>query len=235
LPPLAAEVPKLAVAYHSACSMQHGQKLDHAPRALLAAAGFAVKEIAEGHLCCGSAGTYNVLQPELAARLRDRIRALASIAQEQQINPETVDEADVFALFADAGNLEAITPPALCFEILTPRPIPMRAGTLIDYRLRLFGVPFDWRTRIETFEPLVGFTDVQVRGPYRRWHHRHDFYATASGTLVIDTVDYELPLGPLGTVAHALFVRRALDEIFAFRLAAIDAHFGAATTSGHST
>jgi glycolate oxidase iron-sulfur subunit len=72
LPPVAAERPKLSVAYHSACSMQHGQKIDHAPRALLAAAGFAVKEIAEGHLCCGSAGTYNVLQPELAARLRDR-------------------------------------------------------------------------------------------------------------------------------------------------------------------
>jgi glycolate oxidase iron-sulfur subunit len=72
LPPVAAELPKPSVAYHSACSMQHGQKIDHAPRALLAAAGFAVKEIAEGHLCCGSAGTYNVLQPELAARLRDR-------------------------------------------------------------------------------------------------------------------------------------------------------------------
>jgi glycolate oxidase iron-sulfur subunit len=72
LPPRAIDTPALAVAYHSACSMQHGQKLDALPRALLARAGFAVKEVAEGHLCCGSAGTYNILQPELAARLRDR-------------------------------------------------------------------------------------------------------------------------------------------------------------------
>lgn len=141
--------------------------------------------------------------------------------------------ADVFAFFADAENLETLTPPSLRFEILTPRPIPMRAGTLIDYRLRLFGVPFGWRTRIETFELLVGFTDIQVRGPYRRWHHRHDFYATAGGTLVIDTVHYELPLGPLGTFARALFVRRTLDEIFAFRRTAIEAHFGATTTPEH--
>jgi len=79
LPPRVADVPSLVVAYHSACSMQHGQKLDALPRALLARAGFAVKEIAEGHLCCGSAGTYNVLQPELAARLRDR--KLANVAR----------------------------------------------------------------------------------------------------------------------------------------------------------
>jgi glycolate oxidase iron-sulfur subunit len=79
LPPRATDVPPLVVAYHSACSMQHGQKLDALPRALLASAGFTVKEIAEGHLCCGSAGTYNVLQPELAARLRER--KLANVAR----------------------------------------------------------------------------------------------------------------------------------------------------------
>jgi glycolate oxidase iron-sulfur subunit len=79
LPPCASGVPPLVVAYHSACSMQHGQNLDALPRALLARAGFVVKEIAEGHLCCGSAGTYNVLQPELAARLRDR--KLANVAR----------------------------------------------------------------------------------------------------------------------------------------------------------
>ena len=72
LPPAVPSAAKVAVAYHSACSMQHGQKIEQPPRALLAAAGFAVQEIAEGHLCCGSAGTYNVLQPELAHRLRER-------------------------------------------------------------------------------------------------------------------------------------------------------------------
>ena len=133
---------------------------------------------------------------------------------------------EVFAFFADAGNLEAITPPTLRFEILTPHPIAMRAGTLIDYRLRLFGIPFHWRTRIETFEPDVRFTDVQVRGPYRRWHHLHQFFATADGTQVVDTVDYVLPLGPVGALAHALFVRLMLDHIFDYRQACLGARFG---------
>jgi ligand-binding SRPBCC domain-containing protein len=133
---------------------------------------------------------------------------------------------EVFAFFADAGNLEAMTPPTLGFEIRTPRPIPVRAGTLIDYRLRLFGLPFDWQTRIETFEPQVRFSDVQLRGPYRRWHHLHEFFATTTGTLVVDTVDYELPLGPLGDLAHALFVRRTLAHIFDYRQAYLVARFG---------
>lgn len=133
---------------------------------------------------------------------------------------------EVFAFFADAGNLEAITPPSLAFEILTPHPIAMRAGTLIDYRLRLFGIPFHWRTRIETFEPDVRFTDVQVRGPYRRWHHLHEFFTTADGTQVVDTVDYVLPLGPVGALAHALFVRLTLDHIFDYRQACLAARFG---------
>lgn len=134
--------------------------------------------------------------------------------------------AEVFGFFADAANLEAMTPPALGFEILTPRPIPLQAGTLIDYRLRLLRVPFHWQTRIETFEPLVRFSDVQLRGPYRRWHHLHEFFATSTGTLVVDTVDYELPFGPLGDLAHALFVRGTLDHIFAYRQEQMAARFG---------
>jgi hypothetical protein len=145
--------------------------------------------------------------------------------QRAQVVPRPLEE--VFAFFADAANLAAITPPTLGFEILTPRPIPMHAGALIDYRLRLFGIPFRWQTRLETFEPLVRFTDVQLRGPYRRWHHLHEFFATTDGTLVVDTVDYALPFGPLGTVAHALFVGRTLEHIFDYRRAHLAERFGA--------
>ena len=144
--------------------------------------------------------------------------------QRAQLIPRPLPE--VFAFFADAGNLEMITPPTLGFEILTPRPIRMHAGTLIDYRLRLFGIPFRWQTRIETFEPLVRFTDVQLRGPYRRWHHLHEFFATTDGTLVVDTVDYALALGPLGSVAHALFIGRTLAQIFDYRRTHLAERFG---------
>ena len=106
---------------------------------------------------------------------------------------------EVFSFFADASNLERLTPAFLHFRILTPRPIPMQPGTLIDYELRLCGVPFRWRTRIETFEPASDFTDVQLSGPYRRWHHRHEFAAVPGGTEMKDIVDYQLPLGPWGS------------------------------------
>jgi ligand-binding SRPBCC domain-containing protein len=124
---------------------------------------------------------------------------------------------DVFRFFSDAGNLEAITPPFLRFRILTPPPIVVQAGTQIAYRLSLFGVPFGWLTRVETFEPNAWFSDVQLRGPYRRWHHLHEFVARPDGTEIVDTIDYELPLGALGGLAHRLFVQRTLDRIFAHR------------------
>jgi ligand-binding SRPBCC domain-containing protein len=128
---------------------------------------------------------------------------------------------EVFAFFADAHNLERITPPTLHFRICTPSPIEMRAGTLIDYRLSLFGVPFRWRTLIEAFEPETRFVDVQLQGPYRRWHHAHAFEDAPGGTLMRDRVEYELPLGPLGGLAHALLVRRQLRAIFDHRREAI--------------
>jgi ligand-binding SRPBCC domain-containing protein len=133
--------------------------------------------------------------------------------------PRPLDE--VFAFFGDAYNLEAITPAFLGFRVLTPPPIAMRPGTLIDYQLRLFGVPFSWRTRIEVFEPGRRFVDVQLRGPYRRWHHHHEFVPVGTATLVVDVVDYELPLGPLGALAHPSFVRPVLERIFEHRRAAL--------------
>lgn len=124
---------------------------------------------------------------------------------------------DVFGFFAEPENLDSITPPDLRFEIQTPRPIVMRAGALIAYRLRLLGIPFGWLTRIEVFEPEERFVDVQVRGPYRRWRHAHEFEETPQGTLVRDRVEYELPLGAVGELAHRLFVGPRLRRIFAHR------------------
>jgi ligand-binding SRPBCC domain-containing protein len=135
--------------------------------------------------------------------------------------------AEVFAFFADAHNLERLTPPFLHFEILTPAPIAMRPGALIEYRLSLFGLPFSWQTEIEAFEPGLRFVDVQRRGPYRRWHHSHTFADAPGGTLVGDRVEYQLPLGPLGEVARALVVRRQLEAIFDYRRRAIEALWGA--------
>jgi len=135
--------------------------------------------------------------------------------------------AEVFAFFADARNLERLTPPFLRFRILTPGPIAMRTGALIDYRLSLFGVPFSWRTEIEAFEPETRFVDVQRRGPYRRWHHTHTFADAPGGTLIGDRVEYQLPFGPLGELARVLAVRRQLDAIFDYRRRVIEAMWGA--------
>ncbi|MGI8622701.1 MAG: SRPBCC family protein [Solirubrobacteraceae bacterium] len=129
---------------------------------------------------------------------------------------------DVFGFFADAGNLEAITPPWLHFEIVTPHPVEMGRGTLLEYALRLHGLPIDWLTRIEVWEPGVRFVDQQLRGPYALWHHTHEFEATGDGgTLMRDTVRYALPGGPLGELAHGLVVRRDLARIFDFRRAEV--------------
>ncbi len=125
---------------------------------------------------------------------------------------------EVFAFFADAFNLERITPPWLRFRILTLPPIEMREGLLIDYALRLHGVPIGWQSEITSWLPPAGFVDEQRRGPYRRWVHAHTFEERAGGTLVRDRVDYAVPGGAL---VDRLFVRRDLERIFAFRHEAI--------------
>ncbi len=130
--------------------------------------------------------------------------------------------ADVFPFFADAANLEAITPPWLGFRIVSPRPVEMRAGTLIEYRLKLHRLPIAWLTRIEEWVPGERFVDAQLNGPYKLWHHTHEFSSDgAGGTLMRDTVRYALPLGPLGEIAHRLVVARDLAAIFDFRAQAL--------------
>jgi ligand-binding SRPBCC domain-containing protein len=123
----------------------------------------------------------------------------------------------VFPFFADARNLEAITPPLLRFRLLTPEPVEMGVGTFLQYALRLHGVPVRWDTLIQAWDPPHRFVDVQVRGPYRLWHHTHELEPVDGGTLMRDTVRYSLGLGALGEVARRAVVTRDLEAIFAFR------------------
>ena len=122
--------------------------------------------------------------------------------------------AEVFPFFADARNLQAITPDWLNFEVLTPGTIEIKAGALIDYKLRVRGVPLRWRTHIKIWEPPHRFVDEQLRGPYRQWIHEHTFVEQNGGTLARDVVNYAVWGGVL---VNKLFVRRDVERIFEFR------------------
>jgi ligand-binding SRPBCC domain-containing protein len=136
---------------------------------------------------------------------------------------------EIFPFYADARNLERLTPPWLRFQIVTPAPIEMRTGTLIDYRLRLRGIPISWRSEITAWEPPHGFVDEQRRGPFRRWVHEHLLEECDGGTVVRDRVTYGTPGG---AIADRLLVRRDLDRIFAFRRTAILELLGGPETFG---
>jgi ligand-binding SRPBCC domain-containing protein len=131
---------------------------------------------------------------------------------------------EVFPFFADAANLEAITPPWLNFSILTSRPISMKPGALIDYQIRLRGLSLRWRTEISVWEPPFRFVDRQLKGPYRQWIHEHLFEEKDGGTLCIDRVDYAVPGGAL---INRLFVRRDVERIFAYRTGQLERMFPA--------
>lgn len=132
----------------------------------------------------------------------------------------------VFDFFSDARQLERITPPWVNFRILTPLPIEMRQGTLIDYRLKLHGIGLKWRTEICLWNPPYSFADQQLRGPYRKWLHVHRFEAVNGGTLVIDDIHYRVPLDWL---MHRTMVRPDLKRIFTFRQEELDRVFPART------
>jgi ligand-binding SRPBCC domain-containing protein len=132
-----------------------------------------------------------------------------------------------FEFCTDPLNLKPLTPPWVHFDVTSPMPVAMEAGTLLAYRLRLHGVPLRWQTRIETWEPPAGFVDTQARGPYSLWEHTHAFERNGdNATTIHDRVRYALPLGPLGAIAHRLFVRRDLERIFDFRREAIAERLG---------
>lgn len=133
---------------------------------------------------------------------------------------------EVFQVFENPSNLRKITPPWMKFRLISPKPVPMKQGAIIDYRLQWFIVPLRWRTLITSYEPPHFFVDEQARGPYVFWRHRHDFRETPDGTLVSDTVDYALPFGPLGRLTHQWVVAANLKTIFTYRQEALNRLWG---------
>ncbi len=140
----------------------------------------------------------------------------------------------LFTFFGDAHNLERITPDLLGFKVLTPAPIDMHAGTLIDYKLRVRGIPLRWRTRIEAWDPPHRFIDNQLRGPYQRWHHTHTFDPQDGGTLCTDRVRYRPPGGPLAPLINKLAVQRDVLAIFRHRAQWLTDHFSDGKHTGGS-
>ena len=124
--------------------------------------------------------------------------------------------AEVFAFFADPANLVRVAPPSLRLRLLAPPP-PMTAGATFDVGMTWLGLRWRWRTFIREYDPPFRFMDVQVRGPYARWEHRHLFLAESNGTTVEDRIVYRLPLGPLGRAAHAVFFHRHLTALWRYR------------------
>jgi ligand-binding SRPBCC domain-containing protein len=141
----------------------------------------------------------------------------------EQFVPAPLEE--VFRFFGQPENLARITPGWLGFRILTPSPVPMRPGAIIDYEVKLGPVPTRWRSIITTYDPPHRFVDEQLLGPYSYWHHTHEFAEAPGGTLIRDTVLYLMPFGPLGRLARALVVRRQLEGIFDHRRKVIEELF----------
>ena len=137
--------------------------------------------------------------------------------------------ADTFAVFEDPHNLAKITPSWLNFQVKTPGRVTMRKGAEITYRIKWLGLPMHWKTLIVEYEPPFLFVDEQAEGPYSLWRHHHTFKPMAEGTLVCDHVDYALPVGILGDLAHRAVVARQLLEIFRYRQQELQKLFGGAT------
>ncbi len=123
---------------------------------------------------------------------------------------------EVFAFFAESANLALLTPPSFCLRVVAG-PRALSSGAVIDLRMSWLGVPVTWRAFIREWDPPYRFVDVQVRGPYARWEHRHRFLEERGGTWVEDRVTYRLPLGPLGRAAHGLLVRRQIAAMWSYR------------------
>ena len=134
---------------------------------------------------------------------------------------------EVFDFFSNPENLSVITPKKLNFTILTPGPIKMKDGQLIDYTITLLGKKIRWRTMITDYEPPKMFIDQQLKGPYSMWHHEHSFKEVKNGVEIIDTIHYSVPFGFLGDIVNFLFIRRDLENIFKHRKVVIEPYFKA--------
>ena len=132
---------------------------------------------------------------------------------------------DVFEFFSNPDNLSVITPPKLGFKILTPTPIKMSIGRLIDYKIYLMGIPIHWRTLITNFDPPHTFIDQQIKGPYTIWHHTHTFQKVDGGVEIKDRVVYSIPFSILGRILNFLWIRKDLENIFNYRKKVIDELF----------
>ena len=141
----------------------------------------------------------------------------------EQFVPRPLDQ--VFDFFSKAENLQELTPAFLHFRILSVDPAPVRKGTLIKYSLRWRIFPIRWTTEIVDWDPPHRFVDVQLKGPYKLWHHEHRFIAEDNGTRIVDEVHYQLPFGVLGTLAHTLKVKRDVETIFAYRTVVVERLF----------
>ncbi len=140
------------------------------------------------------------------------------LLQREQIVPQPIDK--VFPFFTKPENLALITPNSLAFHVLTPSPVTIEQGRVIDYTIKLLGVPVRWRSMITTYDPPWCFVDEQMKGPYSFWHHLHTFERRGKSTVIRDEVRYGLPLflvWPLHDTVHRLYVRPTLDDIFDHR------------------
>ena len=146
------------------------------------------------------------------------------IFRAEQFVPRPIE--DVFRFFSNADNLQEITPGWIHLRILSVEPSPLRKGTLLRYALRWRIFPIRWTTEIIEWEPPHRFVDVQLKGPYKMWRHEHRFVAEGGGTRILDEVQYALPFGMLGQVAHAVKVKKDLERIFGYRRSVIEQRFG---------
>jgi ligand-binding SRPBCC domain-containing protein len=132
---------------------------------------------------------------------------------------------EVFSFFSRAENLEHLTPDWLNFKILTPLPIEMKTGTLIDYQIKLYGIPLNWKTEITRWDPPSGFVDSQIKGPYSVWIHEHKFEEQDGKTIMTDIVDYDIPAGFLKSLVNKVFVSKQIQSIFEYRRISIKQYF----------
>ena len=131
----------------------------------------------------------------------------------------------VFHFFSMPENLEYITPPRLLFRILTPLPIIIKKGSIIDYKIKILGIPVKWKTLITEYIPPHKFIDEQIKGPYSLWKHTHTFIEEEEGTTIHDKIHYIVPFGMFGRIINLLWITKDLDSIFTYRRNKIDQYF----------